>query len=92
MLGQFPLQPNRGGRGVRWARIVLRLRSADRAPANPFQRLLSVTAHKRLVVLSSRVSSVQNSPDRQTRRAGGIYQDRLGMLHEGSMYMRNYWF
>ena len=56
------------------------------SPRTLFQRLLRcVTAHKRLVVLSSRVSSVQNSPDRQTRRAGGssIYQDWLDMLREG---------
>ena len=36
MLGQFPLRPTGGGRGVRWARIMLRLRSADRKPADPF--------------------------------------------------------
>jgi hypothetical protein len=42
MLGQFPLQPNGGGRGVRWARIVLRLRSADREPANPFPAAVEV--------------------------------------------------
>lgn len=43
---------NGGGRGVRWARIMLRLRSADREAATLFsarRRECSVTAHKRPV-------------------------------------------
>jgi len=32
----YKRQTNGGGRGVRWARIMLRLRSADREAANPF--------------------------------------------------------
>ena len=40
-LDNFPAT-NGGGRGVRWARIMLRLRSADREPANPFSRSSAV--------------------------------------------------
>lgn len=65
------------------------------SPRTLFQRLLScVTAHKRLVVLSSRVSSVQNSPDIQTRRARGeYYLPRLARhIRRWLQYMRSYWF
>ena len=55
---------NGGGRGVRWARIMLRLRSADREPANPFltQAQCDGTQAPSLVMLY-----VQNSRDKARR-------------------------
>ena len=86
MLGQFPLRPTGAAEACAGPESCCGSAAPTASPRTLFQRLLRcVTAHKRLVVLSSRVSSVQNSPDRQTRRAGGssIYQDWLDMLREG---------
>lgn len=86
MLGQFPLRPTGAAEACAGPESCCGSAAPTASPRTLFQRLLRcVTAHKRLVVLSSRVSSVQNSPDRQTRRAGGssIYQDWLDMSEDG---------